>query len=142
MVGTGGSEVDFWDLCSVQSSSKTSEHDGSAGRDGRPDPARPTSASIADDMVPEPRRAPRLGRGLGRGLVPPAIEDEDERNFWHTVILNVRTGIVFGRLSIKFWTIWGEEVYKRVVSVAANIGPSKDPVRERLMSCEKHQFVH
>lgn len=94
-----------------------------------------------DDMVPESRRAPRLGRGLGRGLVLPLRDGEDDRNLWHTVILKVRSGIVFGRLSIKFWAIWGEEVYKRVVSVVANIGPSKDPERVRLMSCGRPQFV-
>ena len=92
-------------------------------------------------MGAESRRDPRLRRGLGRGLVPPVTDDEDDRNFWHTVILNVTTWIVFGRLSIKFWAIFGEEVYRRVVSVAANMGPSKNPESVRLMSCGRPQFV-
>ena len=92
-------------------------------------------------MAPKSRRDPPLGIGLGRGLVPPVIDDEDDRNFWHTVILKVRTGTIFGRLSIKFWAIWGGEVYRRVVNAAANSGPSKDPERLRLMSCGRPRFV-
>lgn len=102
MVSTGGVDIAVWDTSSsLERSRTTSENATSGGPDEWLDPVRPRSVSVADDMAPKSRRDPRL-RGLGRGLVPPVIDDDDVRNFWHTKILKARTGTVFGRLSIKF----------------------------------------
>jgi len=131
MTRTGSTEPEFGGVWSLESSWKTSAHVVGTGRGGTFDPTRPLSISVRDDMVSESSRRPRLGRGLGRGLAPSATDGADDKNFWHTAILKVRTGTVFGRLSIKSWMICGEEVCRRVVSVVANMGPSKDSERPR-----------